>query len=286
MIKWDIGSQDELRVIQEFKRPVVYLEHWAIRRFAADHNLAVRLTSALEAAQGTWAVSLLNLMEFIPMTDEGQATEFEWLLEQALPNLFFIEFRFLTVMDREKAILQGGPRNAPYGDVELLNVFSQTYPDTPRPFSAKSLVTTVVRNRDRLSPGLANLTQTVIGRIVEMREEMLADKQLENTIKGPQKAAQAQPTWFVLRELLGNLLRDSSKVPTHNDAMDFLHTVVPVTYCDFALLDSQWEHRVSVIRERLAKHDASIKLANVFSEKRGGIERFLKHLENLVANKE
>lgn len=280
MIKLDIDRAGNPIVKQELRRPAVYLEHWAIRRFCENHSLAAQLEAALEARQGTWAISLTNLMEFTQMSDEGQAAQFENLLEQVLPNLFFIDFNPFGVIDREKEVLEGKTTQAPYGDTEFLSAFSQIHPDTPRAFTAKSLVTSVVKYRDRLAPGHTNLTNTIVGRFLKMREEMLADRQLENRIKGPQKAAQSQPTLLVLRELLGNLLRDTSKIPTHNDAMDFLHTIVPVTYCDFTLLDSQWEHRVGVIRERLSKHDVNIKLATVFSEKRGGIKRFLEHLES------
>jgi hypothetical protein len=115
MIQWDLDSAGHPLVKQEFKRPAVYLDHWAIRLFAADRALATRFSSALEARQGTRAVSLLNLMEYINMKDEDQAAQFEDLLEQALPNLFFIDFQAFDVMEREKAMLQGGSRNAPYG---------------------------------------------------------------------------------------------------------------------------------------------------------------------------
>lgn len=279
MIKWDIDGADRLVVKQEFKRPAVYLDHWAIRRFSADTEVATRFTAALEASQGTWAVSLLNFMEFINMTDEGQASQFEELLEHALPNVFFIDFQAFSVMDRERAMLLGGSGNAPYGDVSLLTAFAEIHPDTPRPFTAKSLVTSIVNNRDRLAPGLATFKDTIVERIQLMREQMLADKQLEKRVKGSQESAQAQRTWLFVRELIGSLLRDRNKILTPSDAMDLFHAVVPVAYCDFVLLDAQWEHRVKVISNRLAQHNIGMKPADVFSRKRDGVERFLKRLE-------
>lgn len=62
--------------------------------------------------------------------------------------------------------------------------------------------------------------------------------------------------------------------------MDLFHAIVPVAYCDFVLLDAQWEHRVTVIRERLIKHNIEIVPAEVYSEKLEGIERFFENLEN------
>jgi len=125
MVKWDFDA-GRLVVKQEFIRPAVYLDHWAIRRIAANQNLATRFASAIEASQGTWAVSMLNLMEFIAMTDENQAAQFEELLDLALPNIFFIEFQPFTVMDRERVLLEGGSRAAPYGDASLLEAMSRS----------------------------------------------------------------------------------------------------------------------------------------------------------------
>jgi hypothetical protein len=85
-------------------------------------------------------VSLLNLMEYIPMSDESQAAEFEALLDQALPNLFFIDFQAFEVITREREMLEGGPRRAPYGDEDTLSTFAHNCPDTPRDFTAKGLV--------------------------------------------------------------------------------------------------------------------------------------------------
>ena len=272
MIRWDLDGNGHPVVKQEFKQPVCYLDHWAIRLFAADDNLARRLISALKARQGTWAVSLLNLMEFISITDEVQAAQFENLLDQALPNLFFIDFQAFDVIDRERVMLQGGSRNAPYGDVSLLSVFAHNRPDTPRPFTAKSLVTSIVNNRDRLAPGLDQFKDTVVTRIQLMRDQMYADKSLAKRIKGSQKSAQAQRTWLFMRELIGTVLSDRSKILTPQDAMDLFHSVVPIAYCDFVLLDSQWTHRVEVIRKRLVEHNIAMQPAVVFSKKRNGIE--------------
>jgi hypothetical protein len=113
-----------------------------------------------------------------------------------------------------------------------------------------------------------------------MRDQMLADKHLEKRVRGPHDSAKAQRTWLFVRELLGSLLLDSKDVLTRNNAMDLFQAVVPVSYCDFVLLDAQWEHRVTVIGQRLKQHNICMKHADVFSKRRGGVERFLERLES------
>src|SRR5450759_509434 len=98
MIEWSLDSAGRPAVKQVMTHPAVYLDHWAIMKFAGEPKLAMRFTAALKASQGTWAVSLLNLMEFIKMTDESQTVQFEELIEQALPNIFFIDFDPIDVM--------------------------------------------------------------------------------------------------------------------------------------------------------------------------------------------
>jgi hypothetical protein len=82
-----------------------------------------------------------------------------------------------------------------------------------------------------------------------------------------------------VRELVGSLLLDRDRVITSNDAMDLMHAAVPIAYCDFVLLDSKWQHRVAIIRDRLLEHSIPLKPAEVFSGKRGDLERFLDRLE-------
>jgi hypothetical protein len=281
VIQLDIDAAGaNLSVRQIFERPAVYLDHWAIRRIASTPAVAERFACAIQRRRGTWAISMLNLMEFITMTDERQAAQFEDLIDRILPHIFFLEFQAFTVIDNERALIERRTTRAPYGDPSLLAAFAETQPDTPRPFTAKGLVGAVVRQRARLAPGLESFKATIVERIGMLREQMQADKELKKRVRGSQESAIAQRTWFYVREFIGTLLVDRSKVIRPNDAMDLMHTVVPVAYCDFALFDSQWEHRVAVIRDRLLERNIPLKPAVVFSGKPGGLEQFLDRLES------
>jgi hypothetical protein len=173
VIHWDIDASGvNLTLRQQFDRPAVYLDHWAIRQIAATPALAERFAAAIHGRAGTWTVSLLNLMEFISMTDERQAAQFEDLIDRVLPNVFFIEFQAFTVIDNERALIEGRTTRAPYGDVSLMMAFAETRPDTPRPFTARSLVGAIVRQRAKLAPGLESFKSTIVERIGMMREQM------------------------------------------------------------------------------------------------------------------
>ena len=66
---------------------------------------------------------------------------------------------------------------------------------------------------------------------------------------------------------------------TRNQAIDLIHAVVPVAYCDLVLLDKYWEAQVDRVRSRFDAAGMSIPIGRVFSGKANGIERFLCELE-------
>ncbi len=156
MVSWGLNAAGDPRAEQFFARPVIYLDHWAVRRFADSPELGSRLVRALQARRGTWAVSLLNIMEFISVADQRHAVDFEALIDRMLPNVFFIELQAFDLMDRERALLEGGSRNAPYGGVELLRVFAHNMPTSPVPFTADGAHSSACRFRQRnLTPHVA-----------------------------------------------------------------------------------------------------------------------------------
>ncbi len=63
---------------------------------------------------------------------------------------------------------------------------------------------------------------------------------------------------------------------TKNDAADLSHAVVPVSCCQYVLLDKHWEEQVNQARKRLSAK-MSLAIANVFSRK--SVECFLSEFE-------
>lgn len=267
---------------QTFRRPVVYLDHWAIRMIADDAILANRYATALKRVGGTWAVSWFNFCEFIGMTDEEQAANFEALLELVFPHIFFIESVAFNVIDRERERLQGIGHGAPYGDVDMLQFFAGATGNLPSLFKATGVVTTIVRRRDELAGGFEAMKKASVVRVQAMRDELKVDDNLAKLVSGSHKVAETQPAWLFTRELIGTvMMQPQSKFDTH-DAMDLFHTVVPVAYCDIVLLDNSWRHRVEMVRQRLFKHGITLKPAEVFSKRDGSIEPFFVRLESLA----
>jgi hypothetical protein len=67
MISWTLVLGQPVAK-QEFKRPVIYLDPWAVREISRRERFSGRFTTVLKATGGSWAISLLNFIEYVAMT--------------------------------------------------------------------------------------------------------------------------------------------------------------------------------------------------------------------------
>src|SRR5262249_24093183 len=119
-----------------------------------------------------------------------------------------------------------------------------------------------------------------VSRLETMRDEMRADAAFRLALGRQATTAPIQRgTRFILRELVRALILDKGTKITRNYALDFFHTVVPVAYCDFVLLDGYWETQVNRARSSFQVSDFPVPMAAVYSRRRAGLERFIRQLE-------
>ncbi len=278
----DISIEDDvIKVGQRVTPPSVYLDHWALLDFSEDEKLGTRLTEAIEARNGTLTLSWLNLLEYSKITDELQARKAEGLFERNMPRLFFIDIQPFRVISREDAFLSGGPKVPPHGNDALLREFASMKPASPtsvHPFSTNNLFR--YSQDAEFASRYEVLADTAINRIEAMREEVSTDPSFESIVRRlPSGPAIEAGTRYVIRELLRTMLLNKEMKITRNHAIDLLHAVVPVSYCDFVLLDRNWEAQVAQMRTRVSASGMSFPIAKVFSRKANGVERFLNELD-------
>jgi hypothetical protein len=80
-------------------------------------------------------------------------------------------------------------------------------------------------------------------------------------------------------ELLRELVLDINAPITKNEALDLMHAVDAVDYCDLVLLDKTWERRANALHLRITEANIDMPIAQCFSMRNSGIERFLDALE-------
>jgi hypothetical protein len=109
-----IAENGDVEVVQRHAEPMVYFDHWALRLFSDDADLARRFAAALNRRGGTLAISWINLSEFIPMSDLASVRRVEVFLDRLLPRLFFIEPNPFRVVDHEDEVVMGVRAEAPH----------------------------------------------------------------------------------------------------------------------------------------------------------------------------
>jgi hypothetical protein len=279
MIDVTADSQGDLKVGHADVSPTVYLDHWALRTLSADETLGNRLVAALKSRNGTLTISWLNVGEFAKVTSTDQARNAERLVESCLPNVFFMEVEPFKVIGREDKLLAGGTPDTPHADLDLLKAFILLRPDSFQLLTARKLFQVV--QGGKLIQGLDGLADTILDRVSALRDELLADPDFRKLVQRlPASTPIQRGTRFVLRELVRSLLIDQRLKLTRNHAIDLLHAIVAVAYCDLVLLDKHWEVQVERMRTRLQAAGVAVPIAQVFSGKAGQIDRFLVTLES------
>jgi len=278
MIGFVIGRSGDLEIVQRDFSPTVYLDHWALLSFAENETLGTRLTAALKSQNGTLALSWLNVVEFTKVMAEGQARSVKQLLEMNLPRVFFLEVEPFSVIRREDELLAGRPLVAPHADLDFLREFAHIKPMSLNSFTAHGLFKAV--QDSPLGRSFEGLADSVVARVKALRYELDRSPSFQSAVRRSPSGSQIQRgTRFLLREMLRTLLVDKRMKITRNHAIDLLHAVVPVAYCDLVLLDKHWETQVDRVRQRFVAARMRVPMAKVFSARRNGLDRFLTELE-------
>jgi hypothetical protein len=262
-------------VAQSLRKPVVYLDHWAVRLFSDDRPLQDRFIAALHRSGGTWLFSQINLFEFVAMTDLAQAAAAEALLLRAMPCLHVADL----TMDRGYLLAHGAPQHPDAPDEHwILQDLAARAEINGGEWSMHRFLADCIDHSGELLPLFDDMKQSAADRIALLAQE-------------PERVALAKkfvPTpGMTLRDaLMHELLRDVYVSPeyqfTGNDAVDLNHALGPAVVCDFALLDARWCHRMQVAAKRLRQGGvATAKLGKHYSKKT--VPDFLADFEALPA---
>lgn len=178
-----MNGKGELQIVQWDAPPMVYLDHWAFRKFSQNRTLADRLTAAIKLRNGTLALSWLNLDEFTKVTMEEQARHAEDLVEAIPRQIFWIELEPFTVIERENNLLSGGPPVPPHGDAEFLKALPKLKATSLNLYTVRGLFTAMQGRRD--ATNFDRLADVIIGRLETMRDEYVIDQEFQSAVRRP-----------------------------------------------------------------------------------------------------
>lgn len=260
---------------QRFDRPAVYLDTFDIRAIADSDEHSDRFTQGLKARNGTWLLAPISMGEFARFEDPRHTERAERLLARVVPHIYLFQ------ADLAGARASTGPidpeeRSRPPADHRNMDYFSrkwaqeQSFPETFR-----GVFQIIHENRERMIETLNEVASKLVTSLVQNR-------QLEGYRR---RAKAAQPGGgrtrqrIISGELMRELVLDPQASITVNEAIDLIHAVDAVDYCDLVLLDKAWERRVNALHRRIADAGITMPVARCFSMRNNGLANFLEQME-------
>jgi len=259
-------------VAQRLQKPVIYLDHWAIRMFSDVQEVQNRFIAALHRAGATWLFSQLNLFEFVGMTDLQQATASEALLLRAMPNLHVADM----TMDKGYLLPNGSPHHPDAPDEQwILQDLGERAYIAGGAWNTHRFLTDCITHREKLLPLYEEMKADWVARVKAMAQDSERVARAHKFMP----TAEMNPRDALAQELPREPILNPKYNFDGNDSMDLLHTLAPAVVCDFALLDGQWRHRLDSATKRLRKGGITGNLPKPYEKRM--VPEFLAALEAL-----
>jgi hypothetical protein len=257
---------------QNFSSPLVYLDHWAVRRFSDDAALANRFLAALHAAQGTWLFSQMNLCEFTAMRDIPTARRAEALIQRAFPCFYVLDTVDDTPYFREDQAERPRPAEAPDKHWMLRDLGDRAVIAGGN-FNAHRFISDGIDHADELLPIFAQMKRDIANHISAIREEVSSEQDRSALV--PRRNMRLIDIFK--EELLVEPAGQSNQSFRDNDSVDFVHALPACQLCDMVLLDTAWCHKVAIATRRIREAGVEGKIAACYSP--NGVGDFLAALE-------
>jgi hypothetical protein len=252
---------------QTLVRPVIYLDHWAIRLFGEDLTQQDRLVQALQGVGGTLFFSLQNLFEFTAMTDGRQAEEAETLLGRVIPNLYVAD----SFIDLGMFLRDGQKHGDEHEKHVMLKMLIKSGEAGPF-FSTKGYVSAVVDHADRLAPLFQQMNSSIATKMMELRDDDSMTTKARKYRPGHHTTLEAM--------LIAEMARDThigQGTFSPNDTADWIHAVTAALVGDLVLLDARWRDKLEKATRRIRAAGVQARIAKPFSK--SSVNDFLLALE-------
>lgn len=263
---------DDVIWTQQFVSPTAYLDTYAIREISESTEITTRFAEAIKRTNGTWLLAPLSMGEFALFADPRHCALAETLLAQVVPHIYLFESKPLS----EEGDVGLGQRSLPRPATKNLDWFSRRF------CQAGSLQDVFQGMFQLVHDRREEMVESLDGAALPIKATFERCRQFES-YRANAKAARpgdGRSRQFVIAgELSRDFVLDLNATITRNDALDFMHAVDAVDYCDLVLLDKAWERRVNGLRKRIAEAGVDMPIARCFSKSNNGIEAFLDVIE-------
>lgn len=213
--------------------------------------------------------------EFARFADPRHAERAERLLAQVVPYIYL----FLSEPDAaraERGDTDPAVRSLPTADDRNMDYFSRRWARAQSfPGTFQGMFQMIHENRGKMVETLDDVASKLVASLDKHRQ--LEPYRRNAKAARPDDGRTRQQ--IILGELLRELVLDTKAPITANEALDLMHAVDAVNYCDLVLLDKAWERRVNALHQRIADAGITMPIARCYSKRDGGIDQFLGALE-------
>jgi hypothetical protein len=276
-----LGPDERPYVRQSLIQPAVYLDTWAICDLSEDAKIGSRFRDALFEAGGTLVFSSLNFIDFAGMDDPRHMEQAAEFVGSIAPQMFFSHFDPFIVCKREFDVMTGNTKESPAGDPGLLAEFAAAASNSNMRQTVIAWFRAMYRARKSLRADRDGMAQAFFLGIEGLRARIAQEPGVAKDMRQPvRNADRPRSTFALLRVLIAQMEADRSLPKTSNNAIDFLHCVVPAAYCRYVLVDAQWFARLNQAKEQMDVGGITASVAMPYTKRNNGVDAFLTALES------
>jgi hypothetical protein len=234
--------EDKRRKLSEvFRRPTIYLDHWALNDLALNDAYRQRFTGILNGRGGMLRISVYSIRELANQRDKNQIDAILSFLDEV--DSGFINIDPTQVIELENQILGGNQTiGNPSADLDIVDIYLMAM-NNPLSWSISEIVKTCLDSTNENSfcseDFLAKITSTT-GKARQDRIETDRMKKRFNKLRSAGQrycAATRELYEMVIAFIINN---QSMRMKDISEWNDIFHLIVPVAYCDITLLDKRW----------------------------------------------
>jgi hypothetical protein len=275
-----LGPDGRPYVRQALIQPAVYLDTWAICDLSEDAKIGSRFRNALIEARGTLVFSSLNFVDFAGMDDPRHTAKAADFIGSIVPHMFFSHFDPFIVCKREFEVMTGNTKESPAGDPGLLAEFAAAASNSDMRQAVIAWFRAMYLARKSLRADRDSMAQALFDGIEGLRARIAKEPGVAEDMRQPvRNADRPRSTFALVRVLIAQMEEDRALPKTPNNAIDFLHSVVPSAYCRYVLVDAQWFARLNRAKQQMDVGGITARVASPYTKRNNGVEAFLTALE-------
>jgi hypothetical protein len=270
-------TADGISIEQVTSRPSIYLDQWMWCLLSEDAALRNRFIKTADEANATIMYSNATLIELALIEDNKQIDAIHEVMD-SLDYGFSDSNPSSVIKKEEKLKIPGGGAfkgNNPCCDLELIKNYFLNRMDPLKPFQLSAILPKLKADVEsgkfrEMGQRFEDLTPIVF----KARNEPVALSRAKKRHSRKELFREQKPyTKDIYRLALDFVVvNETMKMPSR-EWFDFFHTVVPVAYLDFVMLDKRWCHFVRTVFP-LSPPD----IANVFLERE--MDEFLSEIKD------